>query len=328
MNTLNEETHSTSEMLARYLSGEADAAERLAVEAWAAEHPDHAAELERMRAIWELSAEAIRSTVDVDQAWARLNARFAEASPSTGGRVMPIRAQRQVVRWLAAAAVLTGLFLGVRSWFNQRPEEFMASNEHVRTVLQDNSSVVLSPGSRVNVRMRDERHIDLNGEAYFEVQRDEERPFVVEAGEVTVTVLGTAFEVSAFDTSSSVLVRVRHGRVRVVADGDSVVLNAGGYARFNKTAHLLERLAAPPAELFGDRIIQFNEAPMTAVVEQLQNIFQVKVELANEDLKACTLTATFEDEPVDYILRVIADTYRLTLTQGAPGTYVLDGKGC
>ena len=325
---MNEGTHNTSEKLARYLSGEADAAERQAVEAWAAEHPENATELERFRALWELSAEATWPPVDVDKAWTRLETRINEASASTGGRVVPISAKRPILRWLAAAAVLTGLFLGVRSWFNQRPEEFMASNEHVRTVLQDNSSVVLSPGSRVNVRMKDERHIDLNGEAYFEVQRDEERPFVVEAGDVRVTVLGTAFEVSAFDTSSSVLVRVRHGKVRVVAEGDSVILEAGGYARFNKTAHLLERLAAPPAEVFGDRIIQFNEAPMTAVVEQLQTLFNVKVELAHDGLKGCTLTATFEDEPVDYILRVIADTYRLTLTQGAPGTYLLDGKGC
>lgn len=325
---MNEGTHSTSEKLARYLSGEADAAERKAMEAWAAERPENTAELERMRAIWELSTEAAMPAVDVDKAWARLEARIAEASRSGGGRVLPLQSPRTVFRWLAAAAVLTGLFFGVRSWFNQRPEEFMASNEHVRTVLQDNSSVVLSPGSRVNVRMNDDRHIDLNGEAYFEVQRDVERPFVVEAGDVTVTVLGTAFEVSAFDTSSSVLVRVRHGKVRVVTEGDSVILEAGGYARFNKTAHLLERLAAPPAEVFGDRIIQFNEAPMTAVVEQLQKLFNVKVLLANEELKGCTLTATFEDEPVDYILRVIADTYRLTLTQGAPGTYVLDGKGC
>jgi transmembrane sensor len=325
---LNEGTHNTSEKLARYLSGEADAAERKAVEAWAAEQPENAAELERFRALWELSAEATWPAVDVDKAWARLGTRINEASASTSGRVVPLSAQRPILRWLAAAAVLTGLFFGVRSWFNQRPEEFMASNEHVRTVLQDNSSVVLSPGSRVNVRMKDERHIALHGEAYFEVQRDEERPFVVEAGDVRVTVLGTAFEVSAFDTSSSVLVRVRHGKVRVVAEGDSVILEAGGYARFNKTAHLLERLAAPPAEVFGDRIIQFNEAPMTAVVEQLQKLFNVKVELANEGLRGCTLTATFEDEPVDYILRVIADTYRLTLTQGIPGTYVLDGKGC
>lgn len=322
---MNEGKDHTSELLARYLSGEADPAERQALEAWAAADPANAAELEGMRAIWDLGAETVTPAVDVDKAWARLDARITEAE---GARVIPIQRSRSMTRWLAAAAVLTGLFVGVRYWYQQRPEELMAANEHVRTVLQDNSSVVLSPGSRVNVRMKDERHIDLHGEAYFEVQRDEERPFVVETENVTVTVLGTAFEVSAFDTSSSVLVRVRHGKVRVVADGDSVILEAGGFARYNKTAHMLERLAAPPAEVFGERIIQFQDAPMITVVEQLEKLFKVRVELANEGLKNCTLTATFEDEPIDYILRVIADTYRLTLTQGAPGTYLLDGEGC
>lgn len=322
---MNEGIHSMSDRLARYLSGEADAAERQAVEAWAAADAAQAAELEAMRAIWEASADAPGSTVDVDRAWARLEARIAEAEGR--GRVIPFHL-RPVVRWAAAAAVFAGVVLGARSWYQQRPEEFMAANEHVHTVLQDNSSVVLSPGSSVNVRMKDERHISLRGEAYFEVQRDEERPFVVETGEVTVTVLGTAFEVSAYDTSNSVLVRVRHGKVRVVAEGDSVILQAGGFARYNKSAHLLERLAAPPAEVFGERIIQFQEAPMTTVVKQLEKLFQVKVELANAGLERCTLTATFEDEPIDYILRVIADTYGLKLIQSAPGTYVLDGEGC
>jgi len=323
---LNEGPHITSEQLARYLSGEADAAERQAVEVWAVADAVHAAELEQLRTIWELGADAAVPEVDVDKAWHRVEARIAEAEGR--GRVIPMHRVRTVSRWLAAAAVFTGLFVGVRSWYQQRPEEFMAANEHVRTVLQDNSSVVLSPGSRVNVRMKDDRHVTLQGEAYFEVQRDEERPFVVETDEVLVTVLGTAFEVSAFDTSSSVLVRVRHGKVRVEAEGDTVILHAGGYARYNKAAHLLERLPAPPADVFGERIIQFHEASMVAVVDQLQRLFKVKVQLANDGLKRCTLTATFEDEPIDYILRVIADTYGLSLTQSAPGTYTLDGEGC
>lgn len=132
---------------------------------------------------------------------------------------------------------------------------------------------------------------------------------MVEAGEVTVTVLGTAFEVSAFDTSSSVLVRVRHGKVRVVAEGDSVVGRRLRTVQQDRAS--AGALGRTTGEDFGDRIIQFNEAPMTAVVEQLQTLFSVKVELAHEGLKGCALTATFEDEPVDYILRVIADTYRL-----------------
>lgn len=323
---MNEEGHSTSESLVRYLSGEASPEDRLAVEAWASADPANAAELERLRTIWDLGAESVPATVNVDKAWMRVQSRITEEEGR--GRVILMHRGRTLTRWVAAAAVLIGLFVGVRYWNEQRPQELMATTEHLRTVLKDRSTVVLSPGSHANVRMRDERRITLHGEGYFEVERDEARPFVVATEAVTVTVLGTAFEVSAFDTSTSVLVRVRHGKVRVEAEGDTVYLEAGGYARFNKTAHLLERLPAPPAAVFGDRIIQFQQAPMTAVVAQLEQLFKVRVQLAHEGLERCVLTATFEDEPIDYILRVIADTYGLTLTQGAPGTYLLDGPGC
>jgi ferric-dicitrate binding protein FerR (iron transport regulator) len=323
---VNEAPHSRSEQIAHYLSGEADAAERNALEAWAAEAPAHAEELERMRRAWDLSAGSTVPDVDVDRAWARVQARIDAADGR--GKVVPMQGPGKAMRWFAAAAMVTGLALGVQYWFTQRPQELMATNAHVRTVLNDNSTVVLSPGTHLNVRMADERSVHLNGQAYFEVQRDVERPFVVHTDDVTVTVLGTAFEVSAYDTSSSVLVRVRHGRVQVLAEGDSVVLGSGGYARYDRQAHLLERLAAPPAEVWGERIIQFQQAPMKEVVERLQTMYSVRIGLANTGLQRCKLTATFEDEPIAYILRVIADTYGFTLVEEKPGTYVLDGEGC
>lgn len=323
---MNEGSHIDSDRLARYLSGEADAVERDAVERWAAQGPENNQELERMRAVWDLGGSGTPvPDVDLDAAWSRLSDRIAQAEGN--GRVVPLR-RSNALRWLAAAAVFTGLFFGVRYLFNTETLELMATTEHIRTTLADSSSVILSPGSRLSARMKNDRHIALSGEAYFEVKRDTARPFVVETEDVTVTVLGTGFEVSAYDTSKSVLVRVRHGRVRVVADGDSVVLVAGGFARYNRTAHILERLAAPPVEVWGDRIIQFEHAPMAEVAEQLQRIFQVRVVLGNTAIANCQLTASFEDEPIDYILRVIADTYGLRLTEQAPGHYVLDGDGC
>lgn len=323
---MNEGPYIDSERLARYLSGDADAEERAVVERWAAGEPENSRELERMRALWDITASSANALdVDVDAAWSRLSDRIAGADGR--GRVVPLR-RSNALRWLAAAAVITGLFFGVRYLFNTETQDLMATTDHVRSTLADSSSVILSPGSRLNARMKNERHIALSGEAYFEVKRDAKRPFVVETDDVTVSVLGTGFVVSAYDTSNSVLVRVRHGRVRVVAQGDSVVLEAGGYARYNRTAHILERLAAPPAEVWGDRIIQFDQAPMAEVVDQLQRIFKVQVELANPALANCKLTASFEDEPIDYILRVIADTYGFRLTEQAPAHYVLDGDGC
>ncbi len=312
-----------SEALARYLAGASDAPERERVERWSAAAPAHAAELAALRRIWDSAGQARpMSEPDVDVAWRRVNDRIEGAGG--GGRVVPFN----VKRWLAAAAVIAGVVFATRLLFAQATVQLAATGAYVRSTLADSSRVVLAPGSHLTARLGDERRITLHGEAYFEVARDTEHPFTVAAADVDVTVLGTAFEVTAYDSSAVVQVRVREGRVQVVAERDTVVLHAGERARYDRAKHELERGANGPLEHWGDRLLQFDQAPLELVREQLQQRFHVELELANAAIGQCRLTATFEDEPVDTVLQVIADTFGLRVVHTGPGRYRFEGDGC
>ena len=81
-------------------------------------------------------------------------------------------------------------------------------------------------------------------------------------------------------------------------------------------------------EVWGERILRFERVPLAEVMEELERIFHVRIELANEGLTRCQLTATFEDEPIDTVLRVISETFGLSVDDLGPGHYVLDGDGC
>ncbi len=342
-----------SNLLARFVADEANAMERAQVEAWMRIDPANAQELDRWQRIWSYSvagyqaraaeerawangAEAARKAWALgaeaeagarlmeDRAWAKVLARI-EAEES-GGRVIPIQRIRWQ-RWAAAAAVLVGVLIAARWILQPSVDGFAALGEPRELLLRDSSAVVLSPGSTMEARMGRERAIKLKGEAYFDVRRDEARPFVVDAGAVEVTVLGTAFSVSAYDTADIVEVRVRHGRVRVQAGADSLVLRAGEHARFSKSRHILERAPAPPAEVWGLRILHFDRAPLDEVTHQLERIYRVRVTLAHAGLARCSLTAEFDDEPIEAILGVIADTFGLRLTRDG-SNYLLDGEGC
>lgn len=313
-----------SELLALYLTGEADAAQRRAVEEWAAASPDNAAELESMRRVWELGADAgSMPEVDVDAAWERLDQRIAEEEGR--GRVRAIRPV--LTRWLAAAAMLTGLAFGARWFFQPRTDMYMAHATPTEVRLADSSYTVLSPGSRMEVRMGRKRRVELEGQAYFTVQRDAQRPFIVDAGDVTVTVLGTAFEVTAYDTSAYVSVRVRSGRVRVEVGDERVELGAGDRVRYHRERHFLERPPAPPAEVWGLRILHFEDAMLGQVAAELERIYRVRIDLRNERIVACRLTAEFDDEAIGTILTVIAETFGLQLEE-TNGGYALAGDGC
>ncbi|HRD52945.1 MAG TPA: FecR domain-containing protein [Flavobacteriales bacterium] len=350
-----------SELLARYVAGEADAWQRGRVEAWVALDRANAEELDRMQRIWSIAADAgliaLREELrawDVaadaltkarqaedrawatgeaaaakawsmeDRAWAKVEARIAASEGK--GRVIPMR-RINWQRWLAAAAVLAGMLLAGRWILQPKTEHYAAASEHQEVLLADGSAILLSPGATLEARMGRERSIKLKGEAYFAVHRDEARHFVVDAGELEVTVLGTAFTVAAFDTADLIEVRVRSGRVRVLAGADSLVLTAGEHARYSRTRHMLERAPASPAEVWGWRILHFDSAPLDLVVGQLERFYKVRVSLKHSGLARCTLTAEFDDEPIEAILGVIADTFGLQLIREG-NTYTLDGEGC
>lgn len=274
---------------------------------------------------WALGAAAeARARLMEDRAWAMVQARIAEAEGK--GRVVPLHRIRWQ-RWAAAAAVVVGVLVAARWIMQPAQERYAAIANPMKAVLADSSAIVLSPGTTIAARMGRQRSVTLKGEAYFAVRRDEARPFVIDAGDVRVTVLGTAFTVTAYDTADVVEVRVRNGRVRVEAGPDTLTLTAGQHARYRKSRHLLERTPAPPAEAWGWRILHFDRAPLDEVARQLERSYKVRLTLASASIARCTLTAEFDDEPIEVILGVIADTFSLTLTRDGD-RYVLNGEGC
>lgn len=311
-----------SEELARYVSGEADAEQRARVEAWAAADAVHRRELDAMLSIWELGA-GPSPEVDVDAAWLKLSDRMR--SQNGKGRVITFRDRRGW--WAAAAAVLIGLFFVGRSLTNTS-ETLVAGVETTTSVLDDSTRVVISPNSRLEVSMGRTRHVELTGQAWFEVARDEKHPFVVRSDDLKVTVLGTGFEVSAYDTAGTWTVRVRHGRVRVEADTQRVELTAGQRVILDRATGRLLAGTSVTTETWGDRIVRFENAPMSEVTAELQRMFHVRVDLANEAMGRCRLTATFENETIEQVLRVIAGTFGSSVEHPANDHYVLRGDGC
>ncbi|MBK7084831.1 MAG: FecR domain-containing protein [Flavobacteriales bacterium] len=326
---MNGAEHIDSDLLARYTAGEAGPEEIQAVERWAASAPEHARELSAMRAAWDLAVpDPHPASVDVDAAWSKLATRIAEEG--SGAKVIPI-ARGRAVPWLriaAAAALVTGVFLAVRWWSTPEAQQYASEGTSTSVVLDDSSHVVLSRGSRIRVAMGAERRVELEGQAYFEVTPDPQHPFVVEADGLSVTVLGTAFTVSAYDSSSTVLTRVRNGKVRVSADGRQVDLVAGEHAAFEERTQQLRKVEAPSIEIWGDRILMFSGTPLAEVVQQLSALYHVRIGLENDAMERCRLTATFENEPIDLVLRVVAETFGLRVSSPAAGEYLLSGDGC
>ena len=308
------------EALARYLAGESGPEERNAVRRWLDAHP---ADAQLLGLVDDAAREARAATLDVDVEGALAKVRARMDAPT----VLPLRPRAPATpaqRWrvgamsgLAAAAVLAA---GVALWRGAaRTPEGTAARTFATSVgardslhLPDGTRVVLAPGSRLDVADgfgARRREVRLHGEAFFEVVHDDARPFVVRAGEARVRDVGTAFTVRG-DAARGVEVVVTQGSVAVAheaARDDEAVLHAGDLAVV-ATDHrvVVRRGGATPDDTSWMRgRLVYHDAPIAEVRADLRRWYGLELRLTDSSLDARHLTATFEGESADAVLRVI-----------------------
>lgn len=206
----------TQETLRKYINGDASDEERLEVLHWAEESKDNRKELMTYRSLC--------NTLIFN---GELEKRASQNELGKKRRAVIFR--RAVKAVGVAAAIAVGVFFGFRHYETDTPiaVETLSAPAGLITesILSDGTKICLNAGSKLEIinYKKNERRVRLYGEAYFDVTRDEMRPFIVETGKIAVRVLGTEFDVnSKGDEHSVVLVR---GAVQVDSQTDEETLS-------------------------------------------------------------------------------------------------------
>lgn len=228
------------------------------------------------------------------------------------------------VRFSRAAAILIFPLLVIAVWglSRQRPlarKEVVSQEISVplgirsRIILPDSSQVWLNSGSSIRYEMpfAENREVNLSGEAYFEVVHDPAHPFFVHAGSSRIEVLGTSFNVKAYQEEPGIEVALIEGKLRLtpaVSKGkkQEVILSPGDRAVFendNGISVIHEPLEKYAAWRFG-RLV-FDETPMKDVARDLERWFGVKVILTDPKLSAYRFTTTFENQSLQQVLELL-----------------------
>lgn len=154
--------------------------------------------------------------------------------------------------------------------------------EHKQATLPDGTKVVLNAGSYMKYPERfisDFRLIEMDGEAFFEVTHDESKPFIVRTKEADVRVLGTSFNVKAYNTDEQVLVSVRSGKVQVdmpeammrLIPNEQLVLDRNN-GEFRKKNEDVNRVIS-----WIDGGLYFNRTPVRSVVMELRRMYNCEI---------------------------------------------------
>ncbi|MDL2255540.1 FecR domain-containing protein [Parabacteroides sp. OttesenSCG-928-G06] len=287
------------EKIEKYIVGDASAQDKEEILAWAKADEKNMAELRAMRKLYDYTV------------WQR------EETPALAGK----RKQRRriLLGSVAAAAACLFVFWGLNNYIDrlksQIPEIVMQTirvpaGQRAELTLVDGTQVWLNAGTTFtfpNRFDRNQRQVKLDGEAYFDVKKNESHPFVVSTAEHDVKVLGTQFNMLAYSRSPLYEVSLLEGKVEVAAKNgiERITLNPDFRAYSDKGRLRVGKIENYDYLLWREGLICFDDEPVDRMVSKLELYFDIKIIVENEAFKKKKYTGKFRTKDgVEHILRV------------------------
>jgi transmembrane sensor len=323
------------DLIGKYLAGEAAQEETHFVESWAKESEGNRKYLEHCRLIFEKTSEAKElQEFDADAAWLKMKSKL-QASPSRSIS-FPERRSGRWLAWRVAASVVIILSIGLIAYRVMNPDtpsvvEVVAQKETRADTLPDGSGVFLNKRTELAYaynKQNGNHLVKIKGEAYFNIQHEDDKTFIIDAAGVYVRDIGTSFNVKAYPEDNTVEVVVEEGKVMFYTDTDSgVYLSANGKGIYNKTTKRFS-VEQPEENLlaYKTKFFSFSNTDLRSVITALNNVYDKKI-VMSEGLNNCHLTVSFNNEDIDEIAAIIAETLGLRV-ENSVNEIRLQGSGC
>lgn len=305
------------ELLAKYFSGEASIDERSLVESWRSQSEENAQLFFDSKTLWIGTEDFVGSNAEI------LASIIGEEPEKKGLQYYLLN-----FNWptYAAAAVLV-LALGLLFVLNKPADNYtiesLADGSEITTFRDATFEVVA-----MNEELREVRL--LSGKAFFDIERDESRPFIIHTEHATVKVLGTSFLINADEADTEVC--VESGLVELVKADDealSVKLEKGEMGHISEAN---KGIIKKPNEnvnylAWKTKILTFKNSEMTEVKQVLEEVYGIRVELANPGFAECKLTAKINKKKAKDAIEIIARTFNIDYDM-KDDVVVLKGAGC
>lgn len=263
--------------------------------------------------------------VNVESAWEKVKNRIQEDEQK-----LPVNEEKSarfiltpVFKYAAAIIIILGIGFFSNKVYQKISGEKITyeyasvAEQGKEIILPDGSKVVLNANSTISYPAKfasAERKVQLEGEAFFDVTKNPEKPFIIDAEDAEIRVLGTSFNVNASIPGSKVEVFVETGLVQLSRKNrqdEKVLINPGDVGILYSDHLLKEKNQNENIIAWKTKEIVFREDNLGEVVQVLNNVYKTNIEFKNPDLLNLKYTSTFRNQEIDSILNVICLTFDL-----------------
>ena len=325
---MEEENKHIDELIANYLTEGLDKNALDELKTWIAASAENQQYFIRQREIWfsAVSREAA-SVYDKDKAFENFRNRVESRKEiqSTSRRGFSLSA---LWRYAAVVAIIIAVGcisywqgeVNVKDTFADISVEAPLGSK-TKLYLPDGTLVWLNAGSRMTYSQGfgvDNRKVELEGEGYFEVKRNEKIPFFVKTKDLQLQVLGTKFNFRDYPEDHEVVVSLLEGKVglnNLLREEKEAVLSPDERAVLNKANGLLtvESVTASNASQWTDGYLFFDEELLPDIAKELERSYNVKIHIANDSLKTFRFYGNFvrREQNIQEVLEALASTEKM-----------------
>ena len=333
-----ESNNSIEELIIRYLQNEIQEDELRVLDAWIHESDANKSHFFELKGLFDTRKEvAFLNHYSVERSWERMAGKLdAISGVSMKSKVPGKQFWLSFLRYAAIIVIAMGVGVGMNQWISNRL--YAGDTEYNEIVVEKGgraNTLLLSDGSKIilNASTRfkyptsfngDERVVHLEGEAYFEVAKNHSRPFIVKLKNQQITVLGTSFNIQAFNDDRFSVTTLLSGSILLEsfdAQGrkmSSMKLKPNQQARSdNRTGSIfLSETDASISNAWVGGKYRFKDETLVSIVKRMENYYGVNIRLAHDSLRNIRYTGTFSlDQGIQEVLDIINSEKQFTFTK-------------
>ncbi len=324
----NANKHINFNLLARYLSGELTGPSKWLLNLKLQVSKPFWAEVQKLNQLYSIMKINPEKPIEFNplKAWEKVQNRIVQNSAqhhyiSTG------QLNLKLVRVAAVATIMIGLSASL--WFYYHPKTIklanLAKNHTTITTLPDGSQVYLGNQAILEYPKRfvgKTRSISLSGEAYFDVEKNLNQPFIIKTHKANVTVVGTSFNLKAL--GNEVFLDVVEGKVKITHTGtsESALVGAGEFAIALDSKLIVKRREASQTVKSKMKILLFQDETLADIVRVINNTYGSNLIIQGDELKKMRISVTFDND-ISSIVIILSASFNLKVTRNTNGSIII-----
>jgi transmembrane sensor len=328
-----------SHIIVRHLNGTSSAGDEIEIQQWLEENPENQQIFQDYIDIWKATGDIQLHHFDAQKGWERFKANLEKEE---GPKIVSIHRNTASFPLLKIAATLA-IIISIGAlvyYFNfsskiQHQYEYATTGNEIKEeiTLVDGTKIWLNKNSRLTLALdfgKNERRVTLEGEGFFEVSKDAQKPFIIETARSLTTILGTSFNIRAYAEDEEERITMVTGIVDFFSkqQKSSLKIKAGEEALISQAGDLIK--TEPETVNFlawkNQRLV-FKDASLALVLDDLENYFGFDIVIENPEIMNCRFTGTFDNPQQSDVLNTISTVLEVEIEQNGQ-EIIISGKGC